>query len=203
LPGRPSTPRTPVGRAIMERAGGFGYPTTDTLAAAAGLSNRTVWALVTGERPDFGDETCARLEECLLLEPGCLRVALKARSPHRLRFAAGGDSRREAHRRDLAALLASAGIPRDPGRLRSGASRLRAAAPPRDAEMADLAALAELVAAVIDGTEFTRDEFSERLRSRTGLTRKDRQEISARAPRAPRGQDSGSAIPQVVFQAEG
>ena len=165
----------------MERAERFGYPTTDTLAAAAGLSNRTVWALVTGERPEFGEDTYARLESALLLERGSIRVAMKARSPHRLRFAADGNARTEARRREIAALLASAGIARDPGRLRAGASRLRAAAPPRDAELADIAALAELVAAVIDGAQYTRDVFSERLQARSGLTQRDRAEITARA----------------------
>jgi hypothetical protein len=188
----------------MKRAASAGYPTKEAVAVAAGLSSRTVAALVLGERrTNFARDTFAALERLLLLEHGCLRQAWLEDDPGLLRFAAGADAQREAQRRDLVTLLTSAGISRDPDRLRCGASRLRAAAPPRDAEMADLAALAELVAAVIDGTEFTRDEFSERLAARTGLTRKDRQEISVRAPRAARGEGGGSAIPQVVFQAEG
>jgi hypothetical protein len=190
----------------MDRAERFGYPTTDTLAAAAGLSNRTVWALVTGERPEFGEDTYARLEACLLLERGSVQAALKARSPERLRFAAEGNARTEARRRQIAALLASAGIARDPGRLRSGASRLRAAAPPKDAELADIAALAELVAAVLDGTQYTRDVFSERLQARTGLTRRDREAITAHArqdvPVADDDIDPG-VVPPVVFQPAG
>ena len=189
----------------MERAGRFGYPTTDTLAAAAGLSSRTVWALVTGEKEEFGEDTYARLEACLLLVRGSLRAAQEARSPGRLGFAAGGDARSEATRREIAALLASAGITRDPAALRSGASRLRAAAPAHDAELTDIAALAELVAAVLDGTRYARDVFSERLQARTGLTRRDRAVITARVrqdvppARATEGGTS-NAIPPVVFQ---
>jgi hypothetical protein len=192
----------------MSRAASLGYPTTDTLAATAGLSGRTVWALVVGEQSEFAEGTYTRLEACLLLEHGSLEAAVRARSPRRLRFAAEGDARTGARRREIAALLASAGIARDPGRLRAGASRLRAAAPPRDAELADIAALAELVAAVMDGTQYTRDVFSERLQARSGLTRRDRDVFTARAHRdvpvaRPAEDGSLSAIPPVVFQAEG
>jgi hypothetical protein len=212
LPGRPYGSLTCAGNAIMERAARFGYPTKDALAAAAGLSNRTVAALVMGEygRTNFAEGTFAALEAVLALERGCLRQAWRDDDPGLLRFAAENDAARQARRREVGRLLASAGIARDPARLRSAASRLRAAAPPGDPEMADIAALAELAAAVLAGDDYARDDFSTRLAARGGLTRRDRQAIGARARHAPpparpaeAEDDSPPAVPRVVFQPAG
>jgi hypothetical protein len=196
----------------MERAARFGYPTKDALAAAAGLSNRTVSALVSGEygRTNFAEGTFAALEAVLALERGCLRQAWRDDDPALLRPGAGNDAARQARRREVARLLASADIARDPARLRSAASRLRAAASPGDPEMADLAALGELAAAVLDGADYARDDFSKRLAARGGLTRQDRQAIGARSrqpappPRAREAEeDVPAAVPVVRFQPAG
>jgi len=186
----------------MKRAAELGYPTTDLLAAAAGLSNRTVWALVTGERRTFEATTYARLDERLLLEPGSVETALARRGGTALRVLAQGSAQAEARRREVSRMLAQAHIPRDPRRLRSAANRLRAAAPPRDPEMADVAALADMVAAYLDGEEYVRDAFGERLKARTALTKRDRDVIGARgrhrAQAAEESQPGG--IPPVIFQ---
>lgn len=204
MPGRPSADLTPVGTAIMDRAAAQGYPKTDALAAAARLSNRTVWALCYGERSEFSGTTLTRLEEVLLLERGSLGEALRTGDPLELRFTAEVSEHREHRRQVVTRMLAQGGVSRDPAALRNGASRLRAAAPSKDAELLGLAALAELVAACLDGTDGGRSTFEERLASHPALTGRDREALArTRRPSGSgrRGADDEPGIPPVVFRA--
>jgi hypothetical protein len=180
LPGKPQTPYTPVGAAIMVRAVSLGYPGDPyVVGAAARISGRTVWNLVTGKAPNHYSSTYAALERVLGYAPGSLRAAAEAEDPGLLETGP-----RAGLQRTLRDVFGAAGVSVDAmgpasAVLRSAAEKIRMIHA-EDMELLTVAEIADAVAAEIGD-----DAFGQRLAARHALTARDRRAIQAHRAAPP------------------